>query len=71
MNTVVRLLEALPGAALLVLTGIAFARLRPRNGVPHRWMSSRLREEVAVLSFVTAISFGFALLLQGLIGFTR
>lgn len=68
MTTMLRLFSVLPGTVLIAFTWIAFARALPRDGIPHRWLSSRLREELAVLAFVTGTATGFGLLLQGISG---
>lgn len=71
MTILMRLVPVLPGVLLLTGSWLAFVRLRPRNGVVHPWMSSRIREELTVLALVSSTGIGFGLILQGLVGAIR
>ena len=71
MTILMRLVPVLPGVVLLTISWLAFVRLRPRDGAMHPWMSTRLREELAVLALVSSAGIGLGLILQGLVGAIR
>ena len=71
MTTIMRLASMLPGLALLTGSWFAFGRILPRNGVVNPWLTTRFREELAVLAFVAGVAIGFGLIMQGLAGAMR
>lgn len=59
------LISILPGIILLFVTAVVFARLRPRNGVVHPFLASRIRNELVAIGIVLGVALGMALIIQG------